>query len=222
MTGRSPHSSAVQHSSAVAQSDDAFGEETDGRRLRRALNREAVVDALLSLYDEGNLRPGTDRIAERAGISPRSLFRYFDDTDDLAREAIARQQARAMPLLLLGIEADAPFDDRVRALVEQRFRLFDGIGQAAYVARLRAPFQPAVAESLETTRAFLRNQIRVLFATEFAALGDQAGDALAAADVVTSLESGQLLIADQGLSREQAKSVITRALSVLLSPGGSR
>ena len=79
MTGRSPHSSAVQYSSAVEQSDDAFGEETDGRRLRRALNREAVVDALLSLYDEGNLRPGTDRIAERAGISPRSLFRYFDD-----------------------------------------------------------------------------------------------------------------------------------------------
>ena len=63
------------------------------------LNREAVVDALLDLYAEGNLRPGTDEIAERAGISPRSLFRYFEDADDLAGEAVARQLARALPLV---------------------------------------------------------------------------------------------------------------------------
>ena len=74
--------------------------ETDGRRLRRALNREAVVDALLDLYSEGNLRPSTDEIAERAGISPRSLFRYFEDSDDLAGEAVSRQLERVMPCLL--------------------------------------------------------------------------------------------------------------------------
>ena len=80
---------------------DVPTQETDGRRLRRALNREAVVDALLDLYSEGNLRPSTDEIAERAGISPRSLFRYFRDADDLAGEAVTRQLGRAMPLLAI-------------------------------------------------------------------------------------------------------------------------
>ncbi len=97
---------------------------TDGRRLRRALNREAVVDALLDLYTEGNLRPSTDEIAERAGISPRSLFRYFEDADDLAGEAVARQLARVLPILPIETGPDAPLADRVAALADQRLRLF--------------------------------------------------------------------------------------------------
>ena len=54
----------------------ATGPDTvDGRRVRRDRNRDAVVDALLTLYGEGNLEPGSAEIAERAGLSPRSLFR---------------------------------------------------------------------------------------------------------------------------------------------------
>ena len=132
----------------MADGEPEVPAETDGRRLRRALNREAVVDALLDLYREGNLRPGTDLIAERAGLSPRSLFRYFEDTDDLAGEAALRQQIRALPLVVLEVEADADFDERVRVLVEQRFRLFGEIGNAALASRLRAPFHPRMAEAL--------------------------------------------------------------------------
>ena len=148
----------------TATGDPSAVKETDGRRLRRALNREAVVDALLDLYSEGNLRPSTDEIAERAGISPRSLFRYFEDADDLAGEAVARQLGRAMPLLPLAVGPDAPFDIRVAALVDQRLRLFITLGQAAHVSRLRAPFQPRLAKSLREGRRFLRSQVRTLFA----------------------------------------------------------
>jgi AcrR family transcriptional regulator len=52
---------------------------TDGRRLRRHHNREAVIDALPGLFDNGIYRPSAAEIAERAGLSPRSLFRYVDD-----------------------------------------------------------------------------------------------------------------------------------------------
>jgi len=197
--------------------------ETDGRRLRRAANREAVVDALLDLYAEGDLRPSTDAIAERAGISPRSLFRYFDDTDDLADEAVTRQLARALPLVSLDVDGSAPFEDRVRALVDQRFRLFDGVGQAARVTRLRAPFQPRLARTLAESRQFLRGQLRSLFAGELASMDDDRAEAaLAAADVLATFEAHQLLTTDQGFSVTDAKSVIGRSLSVLLSPGGTR
>ena len=197
--------------------------ETDGRRLRRAVNREAVVDALLDLYQEGNLRPGTDQIAERAGISPRSLFRYFEDTDDLADEAVTRQLARALPLVAIDVAPDAPLDDRVGALVDQRFRLFDAVGQAARVSRLRAPFQSRLADNLSENRRSLRHQLRELFDPELSAMGsDRGAEVLAAADVLTSFESYQLLTDDQRLSESAAKSVTASALSALFGPTGSR
>jgi AcrR family transcriptional regulator len=89
--------------------DPSFGSDggqpatTDGRQLRRRRNREAVVEALLDLYRDGNLSPSTEEIAERSGLSPRSLFRYFDDVNDLVRSAVERQQERAIPLAVIDI-----------------------------------------------------------------------------------------------------------------------
>ena len=178
-----------------------------------------MVDALLDLYQEGNLRPGTDAIAERAGISPRSLFRYFEDTDDLADEAVTRQLARAAPLVAIDVPADAPVGDRVAALVAQRFRLFDSVGQAARVSRLRAPFQSRLARTLTESRRYLRGQLRTLFAPELAALGDERGaGTLAAVDVLSSFESYQLLTEDQSLPEDEAMAVVRRALTILLDP----
>ena len=197
--------------------------ETDGRRLRRALNREAVVDALLDLYAEGNLRPSTDEIAERAGISPRSLFRYFEDADDLAGEAVARQQARVLPVLPVEATPDDPIADRVAALVTQRLRLFATLGKAAHVSRLRAPFQPRLAEGLAQGRRFLRGQVRTVFAAELAALDEeQAEAALAAADALTSYETYQLLTEDRGFGVDEVRSVLTISLTALLTTGGTR
>ena len=95
-------------------------EEVDGRRLRREQNREAVLDALVGLFTEGFYQPSANEIAERAGISPRSLFRYFDDVDDLNRAAIERQLAAARPQLDIGIGPDAPTKAKVERVVEAR------------------------------------------------------------------------------------------------------
>ena len=70
---------------AVAGRATGVDAEVDGRRLRRDQNREAVLDALVALFHEGIYQPSTNDIAERAGISPRSVFRYFEDVDDLNR-----------------------------------------------------------------------------------------------------------------------------------------
>jgi len=184
-------------------------ETLDGRHLRRERNREAVVDALLALYREGNLDPGSAEIAERAGLSPRSLFRYFDDVDDLCRAAIRRHQERVLALSVVPVAATDPFDVRLAAFVEQRTTLFDAIGSVGQVARLRAPFQPLVATELAQIRAHLRNQIKQLFAPELAAM-DAAGAAgvLAAADVLCSFESYQLLRFDQRLTRARTVAVL--------------
>src|SRR4051812_40199139 len=44
----------------------------DGRNVRAERTRKAVVEALLELLDEGDVRPTAERIAVRAGVSERS------------------------------------------------------------------------------------------------------------------------------------------------------
>ena len=55
----------------------------DGRRRRREVNRQRVVTALLDLFSEGHVWPTVANVAVRAGVSERSIFRYFDDSFQL-------------------------------------------------------------------------------------------------------------------------------------------
>ncbi|HUY66621.1 MAG TPA: TetR/AcrR family transcriptional regulator [Acidimicrobiales bacterium] len=191
----------------------------DGRQRRRERNREAVVDALLDLYRVGNLRPSSEEIAARSGLSPRSLFRYFDDVDDLIRAAIRSQEARALPLLPVAAAPEDPFDVKVAALVDQRLRLFGAVGHAATVSRLRSPFQPLLAAELAQNRKFLRNQVRRLFAPELGGMDEaRSTSAVAAADVLTSFESYQLLVQHRAMPEVQVKRILADALTVLLGP----
>jgi AcrR family transcriptional regulator len=194
---------------------------TDGRLLRRQRNRNAVVESLLDLYAEGNLRPSTEEIAARSGLSPRSLFRYFDDVEDLTRTAMNRQLERALPLLPIDAGPEAELTVKVGALVDQRFRLFDLFGPAATISRLRSPFQPVLANQLTLHRKYLRSQVRKLFAPELAAMGEPVGfEMLAAADIMASFESYQLLVEHRALEPVQAQSVMRRALEAIFgSPG---
>jgi len=191
---------------------------TDGRRLRRDRNRDAVVSALLELYSEGNLSPSAEEIAHRSGVSARSLFRYFDDVDDLCSAAISQQQADVRPLLAIAATPDAPLARRVAALAHQRGELFEAIESVATVSRLRAPFQLVVATELTQGRAFLRQQLAILFATELAELpADVAALRLASADVATSFEAWRLLRDDQRLSRARAAAAVADNLTLLFS-----
>ena len=72
----------------------AIESSTDGRVLRRERNRAEIVDALLALLREGHVEVSAAQIAERARLSERSVFRYFDDLDDLYRTVCAVQFER--------------------------------------------------------------------------------------------------------------------------------
>jgi AcrR family transcriptional regulator len=219
LTGPAP----ADHTAAGNSEADLPSATTDGRQLRRRRNREAVVEALLDLYGDGNLTPSSEEIAARSGLSPRSLFRYFDDVNDLVSAAIARQEERAIPLLPIDATPDAALGEKIAALVDQRFRLFDVVGNAATVSRLRSPFQPLLAAELRRNREFLRMQMENLFDPEFTQMGPvSAARALAAADVLASFESHLLLGQDQGLPSAQAKAVMVEALTAILGRSSNR
>lgn len=193
----------------------------DGRRLRRDRNRETVVAALLELYREGDLQPSTDEIARRAGISARSVFRYFDDSDALVRTAIARQQEHLAPLYAMTVGVDTPLRERIAGFVAQRVALLEGMGSVGLLARSAAPRQPRIAAELERIRGVLRTQVAELFAPELARRPKaDAAATLAALDVLASWEAYHLLREDQRLSRPAAVRAITTAIARLLGEAG--
>jgi AcrR family transcriptional regulator len=202
----------------------ALREEADGRRLRREHNREAVLDALTELFAEGNYQPSTIQIAERAGLSPRSLFRYFEDVDDLHHAAIERQLEAARPLLEVrepaAIPALAPATAaaaKATALVEARVRLFDATAPAARAARVNAHRHPVIARQVRRSRAYMRRQVAEFFASELTGRRD----VLPAIDALCSFETYDLLRHDQGLSRAAtATALVTALLALLPTPGG--
>ncbi len=202
----------------LADREDEFAVSADGRRLRREQNRGAVIDALLALFRDGVYQPSSAQIAARAGLSPRSLFRYFDDVDDL-HTAAARQILLALPLLRLTILPSDPTAAKIGALVQARVRLFERIGPAARALRVSAHRHDLLARELEQNRSFFRAQLREVFEPELAA-GPQL--ALPAIDVLCSFESYELLRRDQGLSCASVVATLVAAVTTLLTRDQTR
>ena len=92
--------------------------------MRRNRNRTAVITALLEMIREGDLHPGAAEIADRAGVSHRSIFRYFDDLDDLVRTAIDQAFQDAAPLSTIPDRVPRPSEHRIADLVDERLALF--------------------------------------------------------------------------------------------------
>lgn len=192
----------------------------DGRRAWRDRNLNAVVDALLDLFAEGNLRPAADEIAARSGVSRRSVFRYFDDLDSLDRVAIERQVARVGHLLDLPDVGEGPIEGRIDRLISQRLRLFEAILPVARVSRLRAPFEPVVADELARSRHLFRRQVERHFADVLRPLRRGERNAvLGAAEVLCSFESYELLRLGHEQTPKQIGDTMRVGLSKLL---GSR
>lgn len=138
----------------------------DGRSLRRERNREAVIEAFLALVREGNYDPGGAEIAERAGVSHRSVFRYFDDLADLMVTAIIRELQRSMPLGTLDRVGEGTFDDRLQRLVDAKLAMFDQVNGIATVTRLRAVTVPSLTDLFAGITAGFRSVMEVHFAPE--------------------------------------------------------
>jgi AcrR family transcriptional regulator len=62
--------------------DTADGQRIDGRTDHKPRTRQALIDAALTLFaDRGYEATSVDEIAQRAGVSPRTFFRYFETKD---------------------------------------------------------------------------------------------------------------------------------------------
>ncbi len=144
----------------------------DGRTLRRTRNRDAVIVSLLAIIREGNLHPGASEIADRAGVSHRSIFRYFEDLDDLVRTAIDHAFTEAGPLAGIPDMGTGTLDERIENLVRARIALFEYVDGTMQLARMRAPRIPSIDEGIAAVAEVFQDQIAEHFAPELESLDD--------------------------------------------------
>jgi TetR/AcrR family transcriptional regulator, regulator of autoinduction and epiphytic fitness len=189
----------------------------DGRLARSARTRHAVVDALLNLLDEGDLRPTAARIAERAGVSLRLVFHHFDDLEAIYSELADRQADRVKPLAV-PIAVTLPFARRVEEFSAQRGRLLETLSPVRRAAVLIEPFRPALAKQLKHARDLTRAASIAAFMPELSKLaGDEKRTTIAALDVITSWVAWEQMRRHQNLSESDARAVMATSIRALLS-----
>jgi AcrR family transcriptional regulator len=190
--------------------------EVDGRAQRSARSREAVVDAMLDLIEDGSLRPGAPEIAARAGVSVRTVFRHFEDLEQLFATAAEHQAMRIGPLLLAAPPAGSRAN-RVAALVSHRADLYERIGPVRRAALRHEPFHQAVHEGLAQARRLLRRHLLATFGPELEPLkGADRAAIVAALEAATSFAAWDNLRVEQRLSVPQSRAALTTTVVALL------
>lgn len=186
----------------------------DGRRRRAETNRTKIVQAMIDLVREGVGSPSADVVAERAGVSHRTVFRLFKDMDGLYREMQDVMLRRLSPLLNMPL-AGSDWRERLTGLTARRARVFEEIlpvKTAADGHRARSSFL------LEEHVRFTRMQREMLlFVLPAKVTADR--QLLDALELALSFESWRRLRLEQGLDHEQALGVMDRTVAALTAAG---
>ena len=186
----------------------------DGRTARRQANRDAVVEAVIDLLREGVTVPSVEQIVERAGVSERSLFRYFEGLDDLRAVVVARVLETAFRS---HVPIDGTLSERVRHLVDHRLALFEQIAGAARLARSRELEFEITAHWIQLFRESLRAECAAQFDSELARRPRSTAKCLLTSlAVLLSFESWDMQTRGFGHSRAQVRRAWTTTLEVLL------
>ena len=197
--------------------EPAVREKIDGRRARGERARIAVVDAILDLLQEGDLKPTAERVAARAGVSPRLVFHHFADLEALYAAAADRQFERLRPLIK-PIASDGPFEKRLDTFLRQRVRMWERIAPVRRASLLLEPFSGELGRRLEDARTFAREEAAAVFRKEIDTFPRSARvDVVSALDAAAAWQTWEVLRRHQGLSVENARRVTARIIFALLT-----
>lgn len=187
----------------------------DGRTARAARTRRAMVDALLELIAEGDLKASPERIVERAGVSLRTLWTNFKDLEGLYAASNSRlielQQDHYQP-----IDVTAALGPRVHAFCEQRARMLEILAPAARAAALRLPFSAQLRRNRTVHHIRMRDELEVVFAAELDAAGPGREQLLRALLLNTTWPAWSMLRDDLLLDVPTSTGVMTRTVSALV------
>lgn len=197
-------------------------EREDGRQRRGTVSKGLVVAALLDLLRAGEVDPSIRDIATRAGVSERTVFRHYEDAEQLFAAAVVEMLRRTAPLMVMP-RTGGPRRGRVGDLVRQRVRLYEEITPVMRAAMREAPLHPAIREGEDYFQTIMRGQVTAVFADEIERAPRKDRRLLVAGlEALTSWAMWDSLRTTQHLGIDVAASVVKRSVeSVLRDAAGT-
>jgi TetR/AcrR family transcriptional regulator of autoinduction and epiphytic fitness len=191
-------------------------EASDGRVARSRRTRERIVGALLVLVHEGNLRPTAAGIAERAGVSLRTIHQHFANVEALLVAATEELGRLAPPLAPTRVEGGG-----AKALVERfvvdRAAFLEATASMRRAAALHEATSPTVRRVARALRAERRRATEETFEPFLPPGGATRKDRLDALDAASTGALWDALRLDMDLSRKDAAAVMARLLAGVLA-----
>ena len=174
-----------------------------------------MVDALLALIAEGDLKASPERIVERAGVSLRTLWTNFKDLEGLYAASSSRlielQEEQYRP-----VDANAPLAQRVTSFCQQRSRMLEILAPAARAAQLRLPYSAQLRRNRSVHHARMRDELELVFARELDDAGEGREQLLRALLLNTTWPAWSMLRDDLLLDVPTSTGVMTRTVNALL------
>lgn len=195
----------------------------DGRQSRTARSRLAICGACLDLVQEGVLQPSADQVAERAGVSRRSIFNHFVDLAELYDAVVEAGMERCAPLLE-EISDEEPVAKRVEQLVRARSKFLEATAAFTRALTAQALVGTASDQAIRVSRHALRLQyqeVEQLFGAELASLpGRVRSEVLESMSATLSPLQWEYLRRSRALSVTRARAVLERTLTAVLRDAG--
>jgi AcrR family transcriptional regulator len=202
----------------VSNSNHVAGEPYVPRRSDFVRRRRLVLDAFLDLVLEGDPSPAPAAVAERAGVSRASVFRYFATLEELRIEAMGRVFERFLDLFELDEDPSASGIDRIALFVESRMRFHETLHPLALLQRRHAADSDDAAALIDMSRNLLADQVRSYFRRELEHLSDdERDDVVVNIAVVTSVESWHQSHHSHGRSPARIRRAWISAIAALLA-----
>lgn len=189
----------------------------DGRLARSQRTKRSIVDALRALHADGDLRPTAPRVAERAGVSLRTVWQHFEDLEALFVEA-GRRDLEIARGFLDPVEPALPLAERVARLALQRARMFEAMAPTWRAARLQEPFSPQIQINRDRLMAMGREHVEAVFAPELSRLpAGERTEVLDAVHVATSWAMWESMRSELKLASVAARECVVRLVTAVLS-----
>ncbi|HAU21919.1 MAG TPA: TetR family transcriptional regulator [Erythrobacter sp.] len=201
----------ARKSVAVRSTIEGEKPHTDGRRERSRASRRAIIRAMMDLIVEGDIDPSAARVAERAGVGLRSVFRHFDEKESLYREMDAILTEAYEPKLREPYKS-SDWREQLGELVERRAKFYEEIAPfrvSTSIQRFRSP------TLMESYRRLLKAEHKALYAIlpNRVRNDEQRTRAIL---LSTSFDSWRLFRQDEELSKRKTIEAIKQLLQDIL------
>ena len=184
----------------------------DGRLRRSERSRELIADALYELLGEGEIEPSAQKVADRAGVGIRTVFRLFSDMDALYATVNARLEFEVEPMLRESFSDGDARAARTESLINERVAVFEQVGVYIRFTNRNRDRSEFLASRYRKVTVRLRERL-LHWLPELSTASPVLVEAL---DQATSFEAWDRLRNDQRLSRRRAQATVHLAADSLL------